>query len=302
MAIASISLTYSVDDGTDSQGTFLRDGIVNASYLSCYKRAGLDCESVVATGHALAHAYGEYGSSFPCGEYTELAEVLNSTLDYAYYCRQTPQKQEFAYRFNEYNPTDMFASYPRFTNRIITAWSGDCLSYNVTGAVKVPDISGDGQGKNMSYGNGTFNGSITIPDSALGLSSTTYIYRDTNPPEENGPATACGDRCIMMWASKNPSAAPNASTTLYQCPIHVSPVSNAIQDAHHVPDSVARIAAASIALQGRWSSNNGDPDYTQYQFYAYGWVFFPVSYRHPHILIFKKAAIFANSHFLLGMA
>lgn len=268
MAVASISLTYSVDDGTDYRGTYIKDGIVNASYLSCYQSPGLDCEEFIATGHALAHAYGEYGSPFACGEYTELAEVLNSTLDYTYYRRLTPQKQEFAYRFNEYNPTDEKFSYPHFTNRIITAWSGACLSYNVTGKVQVPGISGDGQGQNMSYGNGTFNGSIPIPDSALGLSSTTYIYRDTKPPEANGPATACGDRCVMMWASRNPSAL-NGSTTLFQCPINVSPVSNAMQDAHQVPDSVARIAAASIALQGRWSSNNGDYDYTQYQFYAY---------------------------------
>lgn len=269
MAVASISLTYSVDDGTDYQSTFIRDGIVNASYLSCYQRAGLDCKTSIATGHALAHAYGESGSPFACGEYTELAEVLKSTTYYMYYCRQTPQKQEFAYRFIEYNPADESNSYPHFTNRIITAWSGACLSYNVTGMVKVPEISNDGQGQNMSYGNSTFNGSINIPGSALGLASTTYIYRDNNPPEEN-PATACGDRCIMMWASKNPGASPNASTTLYQCPINVSPVSNATQDAHQVPASVARIAAASIALQGRWSLNNGDRDYTQYQYYAYG--------------------------------
>lgn len=270
MAVASISLTYSVDDGTDYRGTYTRDGIVNASYLSCYQRLGLDCETSITTGHALAHAYGEYGSPFLCGDYTELADVLNSTVDYAYYCRQTPQNREFAYRFNEYNPTDEQFSYPHFTNRIITAWSGACLRYNVTAKVQVPEISGDGQGQNMSYGNSTFNGSITIPDAALGLASTTYIYRGPDPPEANGPATSCGDRCVMMWASKNSSASPNDSTTLFQCPINVSPVSNVMQDAHQVPDSVARIAAASIALQGRWSPNNGDRDYTQYQFYTNG--------------------------------
>lgn len=144
MAAASISLTYSLHDGTEYQGSFIRNGIVNAFYLSCYKRAELDCEKLVATGHALAHAYGEYGSSFACSEYTELAEVLNSTVDYIYYCRQTPQRREFAYRFNEYNEQ---YSYPHFTNRIITAWSGACFSYIVTGMVKVPDVSGDDQGK-----------------------------------------------------------------------------------------------------------------------------------------------------------
>lgn len=270
MAVALISLTNSVDDGTDYRDTFIRDGTVNASDLSCYQDPPLDCTKNIATGHALAHAYGEYGSDFECGHYTDLAEVLNSTAYYLYYCRQTPQKREFAYRFSEYNPSDDQNSYPHFTNRIITAWSDACFTYNVTGSVKVPDISGDGQGQKLSYGNGTFNDSISIPESALGLLSTTYIYRDTNPPEENGPATSCGDRCIMMWAYKNRSKLLNESTTLYQCPIHVSPVSNAMQDVHQVPDSVARIAAASIALQGRWSDNDGNRDYTQYQFYAYG--------------------------------
>lgn len=302
MGVASISLTYSVDGGTDYRDTFIRDGIVNASDLSCYRSFGLGCENNTAAVHALAHTFGEYGSPYNCNDYTELAQVFNSTPYpwHTYYCRLTPHKQEFAYRFLEYNPTDEQFSYPYFTNRTITAWSGACLSYNVTGIVKVPEISNDGQGQNMSYGNSTFNGSITIPDSALGLSSTTYIYRDTNPPEANGPATSCGDRCIMMWASKN-GASPNETATLYQCPINVSLVNNATQEAHKVPDSVARIAAASIALQGRWSTNNGDRDYTQYQYYPDGRVLFPLLSPSPH-LDRQKSALFANSHFLLGMA
>lgn len=257
-----------MDDGTDYRTTFNRNGIVNASDLACYQHSVFGCKTLVSTAHALAHAYGEYGSYLECGDYNELAEVLNSPVNYPYYCRRTPHKREFAYRFNEYNFDDRQQSYPQFTNRIITAWSDDCFTYNITGIVKSPDISGDGHGQKLSFGNNSFNGSISIPDSALGARSTTYIYRGIKSPEDtnHGPDIACGNRCIIMWAFKN-SVWLNG---LAACPIHVSAVSNVTQKDHQVPDGVARIAAASIALQGRYKNISGKFDYTQYQFYAYG--------------------------------
>lgn len=266
MAVALISLTYSVDDGTDYQDTFSINGIVNASNLTCYKHPTLDCNTAIATGHALAHAYGEYGSNLEYGSYTELTEVLNSSINYNYYRRLPLDKQEFAYRFNEYNFNDKQKSYPHFTNRTITIWSNACSSYNVTNSQRVPAINGDGQGEKLSFENKTFKGSISIPDSALGQLSTTYIYQGPKRPEDNSPEAACGDRCIMIWAYKN----FESLNGLVACQIHVSAVSNAIQDEHHVPDGVARIAAASIALQGRYWIKDSTPDYTQFQFYAYG--------------------------------
>lgn len=266
MAVALISLTYSVDDGTNYQDTFSLNGIVNASNLTCYKHPALDCKTFIATGHALAHAYGEYGSNLEYGSYTELSEVLNSPINYNYYRRLPHDKKEFAYRFNEYNYYDKQKSYPHFTNRIITIWSTACFSYNVTHSQRVPAINGDGQGVKLSFENKTFKGSISIPDSALGVWSTTYIYQGPKRPEDNSPEAACGDRCIMIWAYKN----FESLNGLAACQIHVSAVSNATQDEHHVPDGVARIAAASIALQGRYWIEDGTPDYTQFQFYAFG--------------------------------
>ncbi|MCJ1344262.1 hypothetical protein MMC31_002465 [Peltigera leucophlebia] len=263
MAVALISLTFSVDDGTDYHDTFSLNGIVNASNLTCYQHLGLDCKKYVVTGHALAHAYGEYGSDLEWGNYTELAEVLNSTIDYPYYRRLTPDKREFAYRFNEYNFDDKQKSYPHFTNRTITIWPDACFSYDVTNTAIVQDINGDGQGLKLSFENKTFNSSINIPNSALGSLSTTYIYRGIKPPEDNHSEAACGDRCIRIWAYTN-------GKSLAACQIHVSAVSNATQDEHNVPNNVARIAAASIALQGRYHDNGRDKVYTQFQFYAYG--------------------------------
>lgn len=266
MAVALISLTFSVDDGTDYHDTFSLNGIVNASSLTCYKLPTLDCKVYVATGHALAHAYGEYGSNLEWGTYTELAEVLNSPIDYLYYRRRTPNKhdkREFAYRFNEYNFDDKQKSYPHFTNRTITIWPDACFSYDVTNKVVVSDINGDGQGVKLSFENKTFNSSINIPKSALGSLSTTYIYRGIKPPEDNHSEAACGDRCIRIWAYTN-------EKSLATCQVHVSAVSNAMQDEHDVPNDVARIAAASIALRGRYHDNGTDRVYTQFQFYAFG--------------------------------
>lgn len=80
MAVALINLTYSVDDGTDFRGTFIREGIVNASDLSCYYKAG-KCPQT-ATRHAPAHDYGVNARSFECAIYTDINEVLNSPLNY----------------------------------------------------------------------------------------------------------------------------------------------------------------------------------------------------------------------------
>ena len=50
----------------------------------------------------------------------------------------------------------------------------------------------------------------------------------------------------------------------------MSTVSNATQPAHNVPDAVARVAAASAALQGKFEGSPDNPKYTQYQFYTTG--------------------------------
>ena len=170
--------------------------------------------------------------------------------------------REYSYRFNEYNFNDKDKSYPYFTNRIIIARSGDCITYDEINRIYLPDVHGNGNGFKIWYRNDTFNNSISIPKSSLGNYATTYIYRGSKPPAE-AKSTACGDRCITMWAYKNPITS-NLTGTLYECPINVTVVSNAMQDAHKIPDGVAREAAASIALQERWSGTFQDQHYVQY--------------------------------------
>ena len=74
-----------------------------------------------------------------------------------------------------------------------------------------------------------------------------------------------------MWAYK--AAGHGESSTFYHCPIRVSNVTEVSidtqvsNDTQQVPDGMARLAATSIALQGRPSGNN---TWTQYQLYTYG--------------------------------
>ena len=257
-----ISLTYNIVDGKTWNDTYYSPGLANASNLNCYMdsfnawdRCGGD-----VTGQALAHAYGEMALSSSCGNYTLTSDILKSKNDYSYYCNRTPNQQEFAYRFNEYNPEDKQKSYPRFTNRTITASASTCFNYRMVGEPQ----AGKGATSLYSFTNGTFNGSISIPDQSGAFDGTTYIYRGANTPQ-NAVTYACGPRCIWMWAHK--SRGNGEPSTFYQCPITVSLVRNASNDAQNISDGMARLAAASIALQGRPS---GKGFWNQYQLYTYG--------------------------------
>ena len=262
IATALISLELTVDDGRTYNDTYTRNGTVQVSRVDCYSHSG-HCPSRV-TSHALAHAYGETSLVAPCSWYNGIVGVINSGQDERFYCRQ--DGQEFAYRFNEYNPNDTQQAYPHFTNRVITAASGECVEYNQIGT-PVPDKVGDMDAQKFTYSNNVTKGTISIPNSSLGREGTTYIYRAKEDPPQ-ATTYVCGDRCILMWAYKNPGATDGPM--FYQCPITVSPVNDADQPAHHVPDAMARLAAASIALQGRFTGPQSDKNFMQFQFYASG--------------------------------
>ena len=264
-----VSLTYSVVDGTNWNDTYTRPGVVNATNLTYYAFAPKGGYGGDVTNQARAHANGEIALGFPCGAYNDTSQILESKNNYRYYCRRTRHQQEFAYRFNEYNPKDKQQSYPHFTQRIITASAGQCFNYSMVGQ---PHDTSDGN-INYKYTNDTVSGNITIPGQSGTFSGTTYVYGGFNTPQE-AVTYACGPRCIWVWAHK--LSGHGESSTFYQCPITVNPVSNAPNDTQQVPDGMARLAAASIALQGRPSSTN---NWKQYQLYAFG-------YLHP-ILVLK---------------
>lgn len=265
MLSALISLEVTIEDGNNYNTTYATEGKVQVSNLTCYDPKA-DCPGSVQE-HVLAHTYGEAILGSSCGPYTELADVIGSQQDYYYYCRRDPGRQEFAYRFSEYNPNDTQKAYPQFTSRIITAASGICTEHeqieNITATL------GGESAKHFTYTNPTngHNG-IRIPTSFLGDYGTTYIYRDPGTPD-TATAWACGDRCLLMWAYSN--YASDEGPKFYECPITISEVSNSGQPEHNVSHFVARLAAASIALQGRTHGTWPNLDWEQFQFYASGW-------------------------------
>ena len=74
-----------------------------------------------------------------------------------------------------------------------------------------------------------------------------------------------------MWAYQNPGIQPKG--IFYQCPVNISDVKNAGRPEHNIPNDVVKVAAASIALQGRFTGDIQSyegKDFEQYQFYATG--------------------------------
>ena len=261
-AVAMVSLTYSVNDGTNYNGTYLTPGTVNAPNLTCLMVGGGGCTGPIMS-QARAHAYGDEATDAECGPYVDELDILKYKNDWGYYCKTTPNQQQFAYRFNEYNPGDKTKAYPRLTDRVITASSGECRVYTQDGD-SVPRVPKDGSSI-YPYTNGTYHGNITIPDWNSANEGTTYIYRDANGPA-HAQEMACGPRCIIMWVHKAPGYGENS--TFYECPITIGEVSNVKHDSERVPDYVARLAAASIGLSGRENYDH----WRQYQLYSFGCV------------------------------
>ena len=271
ISVASISLTHTVDDGTTYNDTYRTYGTIKASNLTDYFNGNnsLGAEN----NQAVAHTYGEVAQGWEkCERYEDIAQVYNSSNDPPYFCRRTPGKQEFAYRFKEYNCDDSERMYPSFTNRVVTASSGVCFNYTELHQTLGPDLYNNMAAYNYTFSNSTYNSSISIPISSEGWTVTTYIYRGTKVPHL-ATVNSCGDRCMWIWAHRA-SVPKNDTSTFYQCPITISKVSNASYATKYlqVPDSVARVAAASIALQGRWSGPEENKIWTQYQFYAVKYV------------------------------
>lgn len=214
-----------------------------------------------------AHSFGEqFQDPASCGPYDGIATILNSKYDPPYFCRRTPGQQEFAYRFKEYNPDDKEKIYPYFTNRIITVSSGTCLEYNVPNSEKTmtPQCIGL-PGTKYVFHNATYKSTFCVPISSDGWASTIYIYYGTKTPALDEDYS-CGSRCKWIWAFRSLVQSVEVPGTLFQCPITVSEVSNARGDEQKIPDAVARVAAASIALQGRWMGTVENKIWQQYQF------------------------------------
>ena len=268
-----MTVTFDMVDGRNFNDTYTRFGIVNASDVGCFNVAKVDkCPlSGDSTSHSRAHLYGETIPDEPYGYYRNISDVLKSKHDYTYFSSKT-NTAEFTYRFREFNPGDSGESYPLFTNRTVTASTGDCFIYRIRKETKLRDVEGKGPGKKYIYENDTFTAEIEVPSSSVGKGSTTYMYKGFEAPEITGHN--CGDRCLWLWAYQNTAVHQHVNEVdppkFYRCPVTVSEVRNVRNELQQLPEGVARIAAVSIALQGRWSGNAGHRNFNQYQFYPFG--------------------------------
>lgn len=272
-AIVMINVEITVTDGTSYNDTYVRNGSVNVPDLGCVwhylydaKRylcnQNLDDTGGQSTTQILMHNFGESGfdtlsPALDCGSYDNAEDILNtshSAIDYRYYCRRTPGQQEFAFRFKEYNMNDSPGIYPYFTNRYISASSGPCYIYDKISPPKA-QLQNDGTAVvwNWTISNDTYTGTIAYPTQLDALCGTTYIYRGADVPQRD-PTQRCddSDRCMWIWAHKTRcpgTSDPNPA--FYQCPISISSVVNATIPEHNISDSMARLAASGIALNGR---------------------------------------------------
>ena len=259
-----VSLTYDFNEGSDYNSTYVTNGTVNASDLSCYFH-NQACPPPVSSGEqvkqGLAHSYGQLALSSDCGSYSHISEVLESKHNYDYFCRRIPGQHAFTHRFVEYNPHDAQRAYPRMTDRVITASSGPYLTYHEV------DSKMETTRRNYTFTNN--NGSvfwIDIPDAVEIPGSTSYVYKGFYSPE-TAEGQRCGPRCVWMWAHRN--IGEGQSSTIYQRPISISNVTDVMSDEQIVPDNVAYLAAASIGINGRGDATSG---WIQYQFSPFGCV------------------------------
>ncbi|KAL8818675.1 MAG: hypothetical protein Q9223_002748 [Gallowayella weberi] len=242
--------------GKTFNDTYTQQGFVNASNLTHYYTPG--SENWHVSTHATAHLYGEGAQGTECGLYNTIAEVLDSRHDYAYFCSNATiaSVTEFAYRFKEYSPDDLQKTYPRFTNRTITASAGECLLYDVINQTAGPaNWDGRGSSTKFFYGNDPTD-HITIPASYLGQGYTIYIYRGSRVPSQALDQLCGAPRCMWVWAYKDKYN--NKSSKVFKCPITIGNVGNTSDDSQLVSNDLARIAAVSIALEGRCTTRSGE--------------------------------------------
>ena len=146
---------------------------------------------------ALAHRHGDAGHDAltersPCGAYDTTEDILNDEIPCRYHCRRQRDRQEFAYRFLEFDPEDAGDAYPSLTNRIVRASSGPCLSYNQSGLER-PDLPDPLDQRvsvwNYTYTNSSnFTGTITIPVKLDTINGTTYVYCELDIQQHVNPS------------------------------------------------------------------------------------------------------------------
>ena len=209
-----------------------------------------------------AHLYGDMSRTAEEGSYDDISDVLQSEHNYLLYHRTESYHQQVAYRFKEYNQKDTQRLYPFFTNRTFIAESANCSTYD-----EISAHDNNPTNFTISKTGSTDKQWIVIPDVYLNPNGTTYIYQGFHDPV-HAPWFSCGDRCVKMWAYKNPPR--QNATAFYECSVAISIVANASEPQHAIPDDMAKLAAAAIALGGQIKGLPNNLNNRQYRFYALG--------------------------------
>lgn len=221
----------------------------------------------------LAHRYGENIRARHSCSYTVDSDIQGAPQECYYF--ENKNGQEFALRYAEYNPDDSARAYPFSTDRVVKASAEECFQYNINveSSQKIDSSDGKQDVFLMDYYNSTFNGTISVPTCDTANDSTTYIYNGDLPPQ-NATVQGCGARCLWLYALQNTGPLTKKPLTLVQCSINISEASNMTPDHDWqiLPDLNARLAAASIALTGRYTYPNGSVKkyWQQYRLYPWG--------------------------------
>ena len=269
--IAMLSLNYSMDLGTGSADRYTVPGMISATRLDCYTK-GNDCETSLVAPLTTAHSYGELTRGKTCCPYNTTADIFSANQSCPYFC--SADTQQFAYRFNEYNPLDNTFSYPYLSNRLITSNVEACYEYDVDWSSSPLKDSPDGQQDTQvfSFHNKTYSSQIPIPRSAGAYNSTTYVYNGTSIPQLT-TLVACGPRCLTIYTLRLGIPPPGGiePATIFGCDISVSNVTNVTASWQEYSNDMARLAIASIALTGRSFDPAGPGiSWQQYQLYPWG--------------------------------
>ena len=268
-SVAMIGLTYSMDQGTDSSGTILNSGTSRIAKLDCYTN-GDSCPSAPETPQGIAHAYGQVTQSYQKCAYSTEEDIKKANQSCSYFERN--DGQEYAYRFREYNPEDTSRTYPYLTTRIIKASPGSCYQFNIDADTVHPINGSDGTLGVFVYPfhNETYNGSLPIPRGDAAFDATSYVWNGTSPPK-NDTENVCGPRCVWLYAFQSIGIITKRPDLMFKCPITVGVVSDVLLPTQNVTDETARLAAASIALSGRYTNPDGPTQvWQQYQLFLWG--------------------------------
>ena len=261
-----------MDGGTDSTGITTQNGMVSVSKIDCYYANELCATRPDAAPEIVqsqAHSYGEATRGQHHCPYNSDQDINDGFQNCTYFSSKPPS--EFAYRYAEYNPRDRARAYPFLTKRIVKTFAANCHEYQFTRRYPVDYQDGIKGLWIYEYHNETFNGTLAIPKPLTANDSTTYIYNGALAPQD-ATAQSCGDQCILLYALRSSGPVSKRPDSFFQCEVTVSEVTNAQQDAHKLSAESARLAAASIALSGRYTHPNGSEQmaWQQYQLYPRG--------------------------------